>query len=109
MIQLWQETAENHRKTPTIQGFPDLYGVETIQHKQILQLHKPLNSRFLRSSSFSGQPERSGGMRSGLAPLFCFLGWPVISSDGADRVRSVVSGTLFTSTSDFVYIEGLGY
>ena len=25
-----------------------------------------------------------------------------------DWVRSVVSGTLFTSTSDFVYIEGLG-
>ena len=41
------------------------------------------------SSSSDRQPERSGGMRSGLAPLFCFLAWPVISSDGADRVRSV--------------------
>ena len=47
-------------------------------------------------------------MRSEQPRIFAFWHnlWYLL--EVVDRVRSVVSGTLFTSISDFVYIEGLG-
>ena len=38
---------------------------------------------------FIEQPDMVRRDAERAAPLFCFLAWPVISSDGADRVRSV--------------------
>ncbi len=48
-------------------------------------------------------------MRSELLRFFALWHGLGYHLEVLDRVRSVVSGTLFTSTSDFVYIEGLGY
>ena len=57
---------------------------------------------------FIEQPDMVRRDAERAAPHFCFWHnlWYLL--EVVDRIRSVVSGTLFTSTSDFVYIEGLG-
>ena len=48
-------------------------------------------------------------MRNEQPRIFAFWHGLCYHLEVLDRVRSVISGTLFTSTSDFVYIESLGH